>query len=661
MHVRAWTRGAVALIAAVATAAGIGIAGAGTASGADRESFSGSVPSWATPANDEGAAADDATEEAEIYLPLRDPKGAERLASIVSTPGVTSFRHGVTPQQWIARFSPTQSDFDAVLDYLTSHDLTITAYPRSRLYIVFRGTAEQLGAAFGTALHSYSYAGRSLLAPSSAPSVPATLAGKVAGIGLDQSKLLTRPTDVPQDPDAAAPHAFGKKVATTPLVTTPCSAYTGEHVVTVPPAYGGRTSYPTYVCGYSPAQIRGAYGLETLNRKGVTGAGQTVAVIDAYASPTITQDVNTWAAAAGEPTLRSGQYRQIVPSPSQFSDQELCQEPSGWQTEQTIDVEAVHGIAPAADILYVGGYNCGGGLDLAVSTILDGRLANIVSNSYGDGTEALPADVLTGEQNLYLQAAAEGIGLYFSSGDDGDDADLNDGVVQPSFPSSSPWVTAVGGTSVGIDKSNRISFETGWGDTADQIVRNPDGSLGYLDPLPGSRFLGGAGGGRSTVFAQPSYQRGIVPGSLARGKRVAPDVAALADPYTGYRIGYRPIVDDTTLETGDFVDETWGGTSLASPIVAAQVALVQQQTRATIGFANPTLYAIDRALPSAYRDVVPQNPPLALAYTSATSGNSYLITLDEDSTLTTQRRYDDVTGLGGISFRLLGLLAQGRH
>ena len=660
MHVRAWTRKAVALVAAVATTTGLGVVGAGAASAEDRPTFAGSVPSWATSANDQGAAPADDTEEAEIYLPLRDPKGAQQLATLVGTPGVANFRHGVTPQQWISRFSPTQSDFDAVLKFLTDNGLTITAYPQSRLFVTFRGTADQLGSVFGTKIHSYGYAGQSLLAPSSAPSVPAALAGKVSGIGLDQSKLLTHPDNKPADPDTApAAKAAKRFAAPQALIDAPCSAYAGEHTATVPAAYG-TTQFPTNICGYKPAQLRSAYGVQSLQSKGIDGSGQTVAIIDAYASPTIEQDVNTWAAAAGEPGLAAGQYSQIVPSPDQFLDKDLCQEPSGWQTEQTLDVQAVHGIAPAAKILYVGGYNCGGGLDIAMSRILDGKLANIVSNSYGNGTEALPADVLAGQDNLYLQAAAEGIGLYFSSGDDGDDAALNDGVAQPSWPSSSAWVTAVGGTSMFVDKNGRITQETGWGSVRDQITKAADGSLQYSQPLPGT-FYGGAGGGVSTVIPQPAYQRGIVPSSLAHGKRVVPDVAALADPYTGYQIGFRPIVDDDTLATGDYTNATYGGTSLASPLTAAQVALVQQQTHAVIGFANPTLYAIDRILPSSFRDIVPANGPVAVAQVSPSTGNSYLVTFDKDTSLQTARHYDDVTGIGEVSFTLLNLLAQGRH
>jgi subtilase family serine protease len=212
-----------------------------------------------------------------------------------------------------------------------------------------------------------------------------------------------------------------------------------------------------------------------------------------------------------------------------------------------------------------------------------------------------------------------------------------------------------------IDKNGKIAYETGWGDTVDQIVKNSDGSLSYAQPLPGTRFVGGAGGGTSAVVTQPDYQRGIVPASLAKGMRVSPDVAALADPYTGFLIGIRPIIDDTTLETGDYINETYGGTSLASPIVAAQIAIVQQATKTTIGFANPTLYAVKRVLPNAFRDVLPQNPTQAVAYTSAISGNSYLVSFAQDTTLKTAKGYDPVTGLGDVSFDLLSLVAHGRH
>lgn len=653
---------AIGIIATTSAVVALSLAGASAANAADRVTYAASVPSWATAQNDAGAAPADTTVQGEIYLPLRDQKGAETLAKQVSNPSLAGYRRALSPQQWIARFSPTQADFDSVVSFLKTAGLTIQGVPDSRQYVVFRGTPDQLGSVFGTSLHAYDFAGHRLIAPASAPSLPAAIGSKVSAVSVEQSRTMTKPDSIEQGdiPASGAPQVSRKAAASAPVITTPCSHFIGENTVTVPPAYNGQTSYSTYNCGYTPQQLRSAYGLNDLGSRGVNGSGQTVAIIDAYASPSIVKDANGLAQQNGEPTLTNSSYQQLVPSPGQFTDQALCQYPSGWQGEQTLDVEAVHSVAPGARILYVGGTDCSGGLDIAMSKILDHKLATIVSNSYGNVGEAVPPDVIQGEVNLQLQAAGEGIGLYFSSGDNGDEAE-NLGYASPDFPASSPWVTSVGGTSLGIDKNGRIAWETGWGDQLDKIVKNADGTLAYSAPLPGSLFAGGAGGGVSAVFAAPDYQRGIVSQALSKGFRVSPDLSALADPYTGFQIGIRPIIDDTTLATGDYVNETYGGTSLASPIVAAQIAIVQQATGRTIGFANPTLYAVKRVLPGAFRDVVPQNPPQALVYTSRISGNTYFITLDQDTSLKTARGYDDVTGLGGVSFSLLSLVAQGRH
>ncbi|MEO6534167.1 MAG: S53 family peptidase [Pseudolysinimonas sp.] len=649
---------AVSLVAAF-TLALTGVSAASAATPAGPTSYPGAIPRWATAANDQGAADPAVTFEAEIYLPLRNAAAAEALARVVSTPGV-GYRLGLSAAQWISRFAPSKADSNDLVSFLTSNGFTISAVPASREYVVFRGTADQFDATFGASIHRYAHGGTSLLAPSKVPTLPASIAGKVQGLSLDQARLLTHPDSIKQGdlPDQAEPQNLGRQAQAAPLVNAQCSSYYGQNKVTVPVAYG-KTQYPTYLCGYTPAQLRSAYGISGIPQN---GAGQTVAIIDAYASPSIVADVNAYSAALGEPGLTAATYQQIVPTPDQFVDKEACQEPSGWQGEQTLDVESVHGLAPGAKILYVGGFNCGGGLDVAMSKVLDGNLSNIVSNSYGDLGEDVPADVIAGETNLYLQAAGEGIGLYFSSGDNGDETP-NGLAAQPDFPASSPWVTAVGGTSLGVDQHGKIAMETGWGDTLDKIVADPTSptGLGYNAPLPGAIFGGGAGGGRSTVFDEPWYQRNVVPAALAQGKRVSPDIAALADPYTGFLIGISPINDDDALTTDPFENETYGGTSLASPLTAAMIALVQQATHSKIGFANPTLYAMDRVIPAAFRDVKPQNPPAALAYTGRVSGNSYLVTLDRDTSLATAVKYDDVTGIGGVSFSLLTLLGQGRH
>ena len=150
-----------------------------------------------------------------------------------------------------------------------------------------------------------------------------------------------------------------------------------------------------------------------------------------------------------------------------------------------------------------------------------------------------------------------------------------------------------------------------------------------------------------------------MPNSLAKGSRVEPDIASLADPYTGFVIGFRPITNDTTLATGPFANATYGGTSLASPLTAGQIAIVQQATHSTIGFANPTLYGLNRISPNSFRDV--KHASIALAYQSHVSGNNFLVTLDQDSSLKTTNGFDEVTGLGGLTYGLLTLLAHGKH
>ena len=637
----------VAITATTALTALSAVAGTASAAPGTQE-IPGSVPSWAVSANDAGTTAADTSVEGEIYLPLRDQAGAQALATAVSTPGDAKYGKYLTPTQWIGTYAPTRADLKTITDFVTSQGLTVTAVPDSRQYVVFRGPASVINAAFSTTLHTYSYSGQELVAPSSTPRAPAAVASKVAGVTIDQGRHVTRPDLVAPGAglDNVAPAAQQRSAA--PAATpapAPCSTYFGQYTVTTPPAYG-QTRFPTNICGYVPGQLRSAYNLDKGINAGNDGSGQTVAIIDAYASPSIVKDTNLYALKTGSAPLTSSTYKQIVPKVSEFSDTAACGGTAGWQGEQTLDVQSAHGVAPGAQILYVGGFNCGGGLDIATSKILDKKLATIVSNSYGYAGEAVPDSVLSGEQNQHIQAAVEGIGLYFSSGDSGDEfARL--GYKSPDFPASSPYVTSVGGTSLEVAANGSYITETGWGSATDQIK---NGAL--VAPLPGT-FRGGAGGGVSDKFAQPAYQKGVVPDALANSKgggaaRVSPDVASLADPYTGFLIGVSPITDDATQTTGAFVTETFGGTSLASPLTAAQVALVQQATGRTVGFANPALYAGYKINPTITRDVKPLSPQGAVVFTSKTSGNTFLVSLDKDSSLTTTKGYDQTTGLGSL-------------
>ena len=646
--------------AAVACAVAMGATGAAAAPVSPDTPYPGSVPNWAKPSNDKGAAAADTSVEGELFLSLRNQDGAKALAQAVSDPRSSKYQKSLSPSQWIARYSPTKADYANTVSFLKSKGLTITGTPDSRQYVVFRGTAAQVNTAFGAQLHKYDFKGTTLVGPSKAPTLPKAVAAHVLGVTVDQG-TAKHPNYA--TPDSGQNAKARSRSAAPAAPSAACSNYFGQNFDTVPSAYG-RTSFPTYICGYTPSQIESAYGKDALAKAmpgnsgkhghAPDGSGQTVAIIDAYASPTILADANAYSAKYGLPPMDAGNYQQIVPSPGEFKDEALCAFPSGWQPEQSLDVDAVHGAAPGAKILYVGGHNCNAGIDIALSKILDGKLANIVSNSYGNEGEAVSANYLFGQVNLELQAAGEGIGLYYSSGDSGDET-AKLGYASPDFPASSPWVTAVGGTSLAITKNGSYQFETGWGDTRDPIT---DGA--YVDPLPGP-FLAGAGGGVSAAFAQPAYQRGVVPDSLAHGKRVSPDVSSVADPYTGYVVGISSINDNATLATNPFAIFTYGGTSLACPLTAGQMAVAQQVSGQVLGFANPAIYATNRQQARTVRDVVPPRTQQALAFTRPSTGRKYLVSLNLDTSLKTARGYDDVTGLGSMNYQFALAVAQQRH
>ena len=414
-----------------------------------------------------------------------------------------------------------------------------------------------------------------------------------------------------------------------------CSAYWDQHEQVGPLAYG-KTSFPTNNCGYTAAQLRTAYGIQSTVAHHQDGKGVTVAIIDAYASPTIVSDTNQLAALNSEPQLAAGQYSETDLGP--FDLQDECG-PTGWNEEETLDVAAVHSMAPGANIHYVGAQDCDAGIDGAINYVLQNHSADIVSNSYGETGEDGLGDEVALEHSLFLQAALEGIGFYFSSGDDGDD--VIDGLPhpEPDYPSSDPLVTAVGGTSLAVNSANGYLFETSWGDDADPVNFATSPSS-YSEPLPGE-FIFGGGGGVSALFTEPLYQRLAVPRSLATlngstPMRVVPDVAAVGDPETGFEIVFQGGVG------------VIGGTSLAAPVFAGFQAVASQHRRSAIGFANPLLYVLGLGR-QVFHDVTAPAQPTAMM----TQSGRNLLTMGQDSSLTATRGYDDTTGLGTPTTALL--------
>ena len=579
-------------------------------SGPTRMAVAGSAPGWRTSAQVVGRIPASTRISVNVVLSLRNEAGAAALAASVSNPHSSSYGKYISAARFNQVYGPTANQVSQVSSFLSAAGLNVTGVAGGNRWVTATGSASQIERAFSTTLMSYRYKGQTLRGSTGALSIPASLAGVVAGIlGVSQTASLKKPLDVV--PPRAA-----------------CSAYWDQNEQVAPLAYG-RTSFPTNNCGFTAAQLRGAYGLQAAENRGDTGKGVTVAIIDAYASPTIVADANALADSQGEPEFSAGQFTETDLGP--FDLQDECG-PDGWNEEETLDVEAVHGIAPAASIHYVGAQNCDTGIDAAVNYVLQNHTANIVSNSYGFlGEDGLGSEVAL-ENSQFIQAATEGIGMYFSSGDDGDNTIAGTPHPEPDFPASDPWVTAVGGTSLAVTASNGYQFETSWGDDLDSVnfATTP---ASYSQALPGS-FIFGGGGGVSALFTEPGYQKLAVPNSLAKlngptAMRVVPDVAAVGDPETGLQIDFR----------GTLV--TIGGTSLASPVFAGIQGLASQGRHFSIGFANPSLYLLG-LLKGSFHDVQAPSSPVALITQSGRS----LLTLGQDSSLTSTKGYDDTTGLG---------------
>jgi subtilase family serine protease len=480
-----------------------------------------------------------------VYLGWNNSSGAEALARSVSNPRSSSYRHYLTPAQFRQQFAPTANQVAQVQSWLTSQGFSLVYTPKNNHYVSAQGTVAQAQAAFGTkfAMYKVKKLGLTLRSPSTDVSVPGSLAGIVnAVVGLDQSYEFIHTNHTV---DGKAPPTAGFRNA------PPLSAYYAELLTgiavppyTPPPAapgydyptgftdsfVGKPTSVPWAIKGHTPAQVKGAYGIS-----GFTGTGQTVAIIDAYASPTIVSDANTWSTNRGIPqfgTAGGGTLTQVV-SPGTYNVKDNhAQSPTGWYSEETLDVESVHGMAPNAHIVYVSSPNNYQDIDAAMNHVVDSHLGQIVSNSYGFLGENLPPGYIKPFNDTLIQAAAEGIGVYFSSGDSGDET-ANLGFASTDWPASSPWVTAVGGTSLGVSAGNTRVVETGWGVSTYSCNKTT-----LVCTRTG--WQAGAGGGVSCLFPRPSYQNGTVtitagPTTQCNGfaGRGVPDIAALADANTG--------------------------------------------------------------------------------------------------------------------------------
>lgn len=409
-----------------------------------------------------------------LTLPLRDAAGLDALLTHLYTPGDPAYHQFITPDEFAAKFGPTQADYDAVSRWAKAQGLTVTATHRSRLLLEVSGPASATEAAFGVQLQQVKVpaaAGRAAhmaRQPETVPRVPAVLAGRVSGVvGLDTVPLLR-------------PHL--RRASLTPSLTA--AAGTGV---------GG---------SLSASDIRAAYGFDSFSG---TGAGQTIAI---FQLATFAQsDIAVYQNANGLPRVPVNVVQVSSGVSAAFNT-------TDDQAEATLDAEMALALTPNLSSVQV--YECPNteaGVLAGYSRIANDNTAAQVSTSWGAPETVLSRTILSSEYTIFKQMAAQGQAVLAASGDNGAyDTGSREGGLTVDDPASQPYVTGVGGTTL------RTQY--------------PGGP--YLSERTWYNSATSAGGGGvSTQWGVPVYQQSVA--GVLNGRTV-PDISLNSDPNMGYAI-----------------------------------------------------------------------------------------------------------------------------
>jgi kumamolisin len=338
--------------------------------------------------------------------------------------------------------------------------------------------------------------------------------------------------------------------------------------------YSRTRGYAVRPGGLNATDVLAFYNLAPLRSRGLDGTGQTILFPEIETLPQGNlDDLDKFAKEFGLPPF--GPLLTV----KHDSNWGTPQKPEG---EAILDLEIAHEIAPAARlVVYTAGPQFAF-LDRAFDQMVTDNLGSIISESLG----ICEAETSSGHRNLYSsiedRAVAQGMSHFVASGDNGAYTCGEDQDPAASFPATLPSVTAVGGTSVFESTSGVYFKEAVWGSPLDET---------------------GTGGGPSQVYPIPDWQK-AVGDSNGHGFRQVPDVAGDADPVTGFHIVFGG--EDTEA----------GGTSAATPLWAATIALVNQDLKKKglrqVGFANPAIYWM-----GANQSKFPANP-----FHDVTAGNN---------------------------------------
>ncbi len=458
-----------------------------------------------------------------------------RTVAGIADPNSPDYHHYLTPDEYTKRFGASALVQARVEDALRSAGFAVAPHPAGSILVSARGTVGQAEALFGVKLDNYRDADGALYyAPESGPHLPPALAGAIISVlGLDNRPLMHRASALRVSQTHPAPQTLG------------------------------------------PSQLATAYDIKPLTSAGLDGSGQTMAFaeIDTFKQA----DIDAYDQCGGSYPQCSA---PISAPPVEMVNVHNGADKAKDVSETTLDIEVVHAVAPQTHLIAYEGPAGFGGLTDTFSKIVNDNRAQVVSISLGGCEPAivqapdLGTSYLNTLNTIFQQAATQGMTVLVASGDNGaytcrrDNSNVNNPSI--SLPADNPYVTAVGGTALFINNDGgSYGYEAGW-----------------EGPLEGS----GGGGGVSVAYSIPTWQSGPgVSNQYSNGMRQIPDVAAVADPLTGYKI-----YDSTSGCGGTDCWTAVGGTSAAAPLWGALIVLANQQAKASgkksMGFINPALY-----------------------------------------------------------------------
>ncbi|HEX8754322.1 MAG TPA: S53 family peptidase [Solirubrobacterales bacterium] len=528
-----------------------------------------------------------------IFL-LRHPGGLERFVRSVSDPSSPSYRHYASVESLIARFAAPKEVRSQTLAWLAARGLRGTV-DATGTFVTARLPARQGERLLGGG----ALAGRS--GPALGSVVPAGLRGAVSGVELLPGGKVFKSLEANGGnplPGAARKKQHYSSILPHTGTAAGCAAgRAGPGAPALPP--------------FTPNQYLKAYGHTALHDRGYEGQGQTVALVEVDGFRH--RDIATFDHCFG---VRTPAIRVVPVAP--------VRKPFSGGTETTLDLEVLSAAAPRLHRVDVfEGPGSEGGIALTAAAALGsrGHHPDVISISLGVCEPAYSEQLVYRRalDNVFAIAAGAGISVLVAAGDTGSSGcriDNAEGettalpIRTVSLPSSSPFVTAVGGTNLRLTAKNRIRSEIVWNDWP--------------------ALIGGGGGGVSLLLPhRPWYQQLHQLDRFGIG-RIVPDIAGLADVFPGYAYFC------TSPECASLAQAVpgWtsiGGTSAATPLMAAGIALGDQYAarhrQRPIGFANPLLYQLGadpRTRRQVFTDVTEGNDDLGAMLPADVGGGSPL-------------------------------------